>query len=146
MLAHNNIHNSAAYSIIIWQLVVSAVLFLFFCYVSFCFQLLTFELSNTYIHNWPLQPFCQDYGLASHTTYVGCVNCIQLYCGGINSLTSTPNDKFLTNFFMASLFTIRVFARNLLRENRRRNIYFFHISIWCPRTRALHLISQHTTW
>ena len=28
----------------------------------------------TYIHNWPLQPFSQDYGLASHTTQVVCVN------------------------------------------------------------------------
>ena len=24
----------------------------------------------TYIHNWPLQPFSQDYGLVSHTTHV----------------------------------------------------------------------------
>ena len=32
----------------------------------------------TYIHNWPLQPFSQDYGLASHTTYVVCVNFIQV--------------------------------------------------------------------
>ena len=29
---------------------------------------------HTYIHNWPLQPFSQDYGLASHTTHVVCVN------------------------------------------------------------------------
>ena len=28
---------------------------------------------HTYIHNWPLQPFSQDYGLASHTTYIVCV-------------------------------------------------------------------------
>ena len=26
-------------------------------------------LLNTYIHNWSLQPFIQDYGLASHTTH-----------------------------------------------------------------------------
>ena len=30
----------------------------------------------TYIHNSPLQPFSQDYGLASHTTYIVCVNFI----------------------------------------------------------------------
>ena len=29
---------------------------------------------HTYIHNWPLQPFRQDYGLVSHTTHVVCVN------------------------------------------------------------------------
>ena len=28
---------------------------------------------HTYIHNWPLQPFSQDYGLAYHTTHVVCV-------------------------------------------------------------------------
>ena len=32
---------------------------------------------HTYIHNWPLQPFSQDYGLASHTTHVVCVNYIR---------------------------------------------------------------------
>ena len=29
---------------------------------------------HTYTHNWPLQPFSQDYGLASHTTHIVCVN------------------------------------------------------------------------
>ena len=29
---------------------------------------------HTYIHNWPLQPFSQNYGLVSHTTHVVCVN------------------------------------------------------------------------
>ena len=33
-------------------------------------------LLHAYIHNWPLQPFSQDYGLASHTTHVLCVNFI----------------------------------------------------------------------
>ena len=27
---------------------------------------------RTYIHNWPLQPFSQDYGLASYTAHVVC--------------------------------------------------------------------------
>ena len=31
----------------------------------------------TYTHNWPLQLFSQDFGLASHTTYVVCVNFIR---------------------------------------------------------------------
>ena len=39
------------------------------------------------------------------------------------SLTSTPNDRFLGNFFMAGLFTLRVFARNLLKGYRRRNTF-----------------------
>ena len=76
----------------------------------------------TYIHNWPLQPFSQDYGLASHTTHVFCFNFI---CERRDlSLTLAPNDRFLRNFFMTGLFTLRVFARNLLSGNRRRNIVF----------------------
>ena len=37
------------------------------------------EIFNTYIHNWPLQPFSQDYGLASETTHVVCVNFIRVW-------------------------------------------------------------------
>ena len=45
--------------------------------------------------------------------------------GGAYSLTSTPKDSFLRNFFMAVLLALRVFARNLLRESRRRNIFLY---------------------
>ena len=31
---------------------------------------------HTYIHNWPLQPFSQDYGIVSHITHVVCGNFI----------------------------------------------------------------------
>ena len=41
------------------------------------------------------------------------------------SLPSTPSDRFLRNIFMTGLFTLRVFPRNMLRDNRRRTI--FHI-------------------
>ena len=77
----------------------------------------------TYIHNWPLQPFSRDYGLAYHTTHVVCVNFIREWREVTYSLTSSPNDRFLRNFFMTGLFTLRVFARNLLRGSRRRNTF-----------------------
>ena len=32
---------------------------------------------HIYIHNWQLHPFSQDYGLASYTTHVVCVNVIR---------------------------------------------------------------------
>ena len=68
--------------------------------------------------------------------------------GGTYSLTSTPNDRFLRNLFMARLFTLRVFARNLLRGSRRRNIS--HISLLMTilgyEPRLLRPISQHTTY
>ena len=36
-------------------------------------------------------------------------------------LKSTPNDRFFEKIFVAILFALRVFAKNLLRGNRRRN-------------------------
>ena len=74
----------------------------------------------TYIHNRPLQPFSQDYGLASHTILCALILYVN---GGTYSLTSTPNYRFLRNLFMASFFTHRVFARNLLRGKCRRNFF-----------------------
>ena len=45
----------------------------------------------------------------------------------IYSLTSTPNDRFLRNLFMAGLFTLRVFTRYPLRGNRLRNIFSYFV-------------------
>ena len=68
---------------------------------------------------------------------------VNLYVSGWTcSLTLTPNDRFLRNFFMEYLFTLRVFARNLLGANGLRNI-FFHIS-WYS-TSALRLISHNNS-
>ena len=36
----------------------------------------SYESRHTYIHNWPFQPFSQDYGLVSHTIYVVYANFI----------------------------------------------------------------------
>ena len=49
--------------------------------------------------------------------------------GPTYSLKSTPNDRFFEKLFMGILFILRVFARNLLKGNRRRNN--FRISFWC---------------
>ena len=81
---------------------------------------------HTYIHNWPLQSFSQDYGLVSHTAHVVCVNFMHEWRDIQFNVDS--ESRFLRNFFMADLLlTLRFFARNLLRENRPRNI-FVHIS------------------
>ena len=65
-----------------------------------------------------LQPFSQDYGLASHTTHVVCVN------------FTRENDIFLRNFFTAGLFTLRFFGRNLLRVlSLVEELFFLHISL-----------------
>ena len=57
-----------------------------------------------YICNRLLQPFSQDYGLASHTTHV------------------VPNDSVSRSFFMVILFT-------RVTQSFWQNI--FHISFWC---------------
>ena len=45
---------------------------------NFCIKIAQCENTINYsIHNWPLQPSSQDYGLASHTTHVVCVNFIR---------------------------------------------------------------------
>ena len=92
-------------------------------------------------------PSVRIINLVSHTTYVVCV--IFLYIsGGTYSLKSIPNDRFFEKLFMAILFTHRVFARNLLRGNRRKNTFsYFCFDDWPgARTLAFRLISQHTTY
>ena len=63
----------------------------------------------------------------SHTTYVVCVNFIHK-C----RLKSTANDRCFEKLFMALLFAPRVFARNLLRRNRRKNTFciLFWSLVW----------------
>ena len=58
-----------------------------------------------------LQPFSQEYDIASHTTDVVYVNLIHMW-------RFRTIDFLLRNFPLAILFTLRVFARNLLRGYR----------------------------
>ena len=84
-------------------------------------------IMHTYIHNWPLQAFSQDYW----TTFLYhlCLVLILYLSRGTYSLKSTPNDRFFEKLFHGNfLFSFRVFASNLLRGSRRRNI--FCISFW----------------
>ena len=45
--------------------------------------------------------------------------------GGTYSLMSTLNDRFFEDLFMAILFTLRLYVRNLVKGNCGKNIYFF---------------------
>ena len=79
----------------------------------------------TYIHTYIIghyNPSVRIINLVSHTTYVVCGNFIHKW-----RLKSTPNDEFLEKLFMTILFTLRVFARNLLRFPKK----YFRISFWC---------------
>ena len=66
-----------------------------------------------YIHNWSLQPFSQDCGLASHATYVVCFNFIHEWQDLQFNVDS--ERQIFNKLFMAILFTIKVFARNVLK-------------------------------
>ena len=66
---------------------------------------------------------------------------------GTYSLESTSNDRFFEKLFMAILFTLRVFVRNLLRRIAEEILFVFCFDVWPgARTLAFHLISQHTTY
>ena len=80
---------------------------------------------SSYIHNWPLQPFSQDYDLASHTTHIVCFNFIREWWD-LQFNIDSERQIFEKIFYVKFLFTLRVLARNLLRGNRWRNAFF-----WC---------------
>ena len=66
----------------------------------------------TYLHNWSLQPFSQDYCLVSPTSYVVCGNFISEWRDLQFKFDS--EQQILRELFMAILFALRVFARNPL--------------------------------
>ena len=67
------------------------------------------------------KPSVRIMDLVSHT--ILCV--LILYMSSETySLNSTPKDRFFETRFMAILFDLRVFARNLLRGCHQRPIFF----------------------
>ena len=81
--------------------------------------------THTYLHyNWPLQPFCQDYGLASHNTYAVCVNFTRKWRYQKFNVDS-ERQIFLRNFFMADLFTFRVFCQKSAGRSRQRTMFSY---------------------
>ena len=73
-----------------------------------------------YIHNWPLQPFSQDYGLASHTTYVVCVNLIHEW-QDLQFNIDSERQIFFKNFFHGRFIYV-----NNIKDNSTRyliNLY-----------------------
>ena len=71
-----------------------------------------------------LQPFSQDYGLASHSTHVVFVNFVYM-SGGTYSLKSTPIDRFFEKLHEKYIYSQRFF-KILLRWSRR--IFLFLMS------------------
>ena len=99
---------------------------------------------HTYIYNWPLQLFSQDYGLASHTTYVVCVNFIHEWWNlqfNIDSEWQILWETFHGSFYLLSDFLLEI----CWEENAEEIIFVFYFGVW-PKARSMVLrrISQHT--
>ena len=85
-----------------------------------------------YIHTYIIvhyNPSVRIIDQVSHTTYVVCVNFRHKWRDLQFKVDSELQIFFFEKLFMAILFTLRVFARNLLGGNRRRNT--FRILFWC---------------
>ena len=91
---------------------------------------LYYSFIHTYIHNWSLQLFSQDY-VQLLTPLMLCA--IILYVSGRTyNLTSTQSRRFFEKLFYGRFIYSQSLATKLLRGIRRRSILFlFHISFWC---------------
>ena len=106
------------------------------------------KLHGLIIHTYIFVITTLQSGLLSQflTKLMLCVSILYII-GETYCLKTTPNDRFF--FFKFSwqfLFTLGVFARNLLRGNRRRNTFCIFYVWPGPQTLALRLVSQHTTY
>ena len=84
-----------------------------------------------YIHTYIIghyNPSVRIIGLVSHTAYVVYVNFIHKL-RDLQFKVDSERHIFWETFHGNFLFTLRVFARNLLRGSRRRNT--FRIYFWC---------------
>ena len=102
----------------------------------------------SYIRNWLLQSRSQNYDLISHTTYTVCANFICVY-EWLNLQFKVDSERqIFEKLFISILFTLRIFARNLLIEEVTEEIFFlYRFDIWSEvLTVALRLISLLTTY
>ena len=83
---------------------------------------------HTYIHSWPLQPFSQDYW-PSFSHHLRCVCQFFIHKWRDLQLKVDSERQVFWETFHCNFTYSQSFARNLLRRNRRRNI--FRISFWC---------------
>ena len=102
------------------------------CVRVFCVPNATILLVYISIHTYIIgyyNPSVRIIDLVSHTTYVVCVNFIRGWRDLQFKADSERQIFFLRNFSWQFYSTLRVFPRNLLRGNYRRNT--FRILFWC---------------
>ena len=83
--------------------------------------------NSTYIHNWPLQPFSCDYGLASHSNHVVCVNFIREWQD--LQFNVDPERQIFVKLFHGRF----IYSHSFCQISAERKVAedFFHISFWC---------------
>ena len=69
-----------------------------------------FHDGRGYMHNWPLQFFSYDYGVASHTNYVVCLNFICEW-RDVQFTVDSERQIFEKLFHVANLFDIQRFCQ-----------------------------------
>ena len=81
----------------------------------------------TYIHNWSLQAFSQDYDLTFHTTYVVWDNFIHKWW---ELQLKVDSERFFEKLFMAILFTRRLFPEICWEEIAEEILLVFCFDVW----------------
>ena len=87
------------------------------------------RFKHTYIHNWPLQLFSQDYGLDSYTTHVVCINFIPEWRDlqfNVDSERQIFGETLSWQVYLLSEFLPEICWEQIAEE-----IIFFHTSFWC---------------
>ena len=83
---------------------------------------------HTYIHNWPVQSFSQDYGLASHNTHAVCVYFLREWRNlhiNVNSERQIFKKLFHGRFISLSEFLPEICWDEVAEE------IFFIFNFWC---------------
>ena len=89
-----------------------------------------------------LKPFCQDYNLASRSTYFVYVNFIHEW-QGIYSLKTSLNDRFLDELLICNfIYLLLAFVPEICWDEVAKEILFYVEYIW-PGVWTVVSISQH---
>ena len=95
-------------------------------------------------HNWSIQPFSEDYNLASHTNYVVCVSFIHKWRGLQFKVDSERQIFFFWETFHGNFISLPEFLPEICCEGIVEEILFFILfwySIiflrWLPLSRVL---------
>ena len=102
---------------------------------------------HTYIHNSPVQPFSQDYGLPSHTTHVVCVNFVRKWRNlqfNVDSERQNFEKLFHGNFIYSQSFCQK--SAEMKSPKKYFSYLIFLMTDLGYELRLLRLISRHTKY